>query len=272
MTMAWRLFNRAVFSGEGAVTGSESTATAATATETKVAPPALTTTTMTDAAVAETKATESKAALPDAKAIGDARAWLMANTKDGESDAGKALLAGKTDEEALALAKAGQDAAAKAAADAPIVYTDFKLPDGVEVDAPTLDAAKALFAESKLPQEQAQKFVDFYQDKVTAAMQAPVKAWLDLNEQWTKDFKADKEIGGDRIKDTVAATAKAMRKFGTPALHDALIMTGAGNHPEVIRFFARVGAASGEDSHVPSNPTTAAKSTAEVMFPTMVKE
>lgn len=248
MTMAWRLFNRAVYSGEGggsagtgaAATGTDSTATTAAATDTKAAAPVLTTTALTDGAADSAKATDTKATATDSKAdVGDKGA---ADTKD------------------------------KAAADAPIVYTDFTLPEGVEVDAPTLDAAKALFAESKLPQEQAQKYVDFYQSKVTEAMQAPVKAWLDLNEKWTKDLKADKEIGGDRLTKTIAAGHKAMREFGSPALLEALIVTGAGNHPEVIRFFAAVGARTGEDTTVASNPTTEVMRTADVMFPTMKKE
>jgi len=163
---------------------------------------------------------------------------------------------------------AAQDTAA-----APVSYTDFRLPQGIEVDPQTMNEARALLGELKLPQEQAQRLVDFYTGKIRQFGDAQSERWVKLNEKWVNDFKADQEIGGDRVNDTVSAATKAMNRFGTPGLREALIMTGAGNHPEIIRFVARVGKAISEDRYVVSGGASAggARSAAEVIYPTQGK-
>ncbi len=170
--------------------------------------------------------------------------------------------------DAVAAEAAGkaQDAASQ---DAPLTYSDFALPEGVEVDAETLSEARTLLGEMKLPQEQAQRLVDFYAGKIRQFGTAQSQNWVKLNEKWVSDFKADKEIGGDRMQDTVAAATRAMDRFGTPGLREALIMTGAGNHPEVIRFVARIGRATAEDRFVVAAGASAgtSRSAAEVLYP-----
>lgn len=158
---------------------------------------------------------------------------------------------------------------AKASQDAPVAYADFALPEGVEVDAETLNEARTLLGELRLPQEQAQRLVDFYAGKIRQFGNAQAENWVTLNEKWVSDFKADREIGGDRIQETVAAATRAMERFGTPGLREALIMTGAGNHPEVIRFVARVGRATAEDRFVIAAGASAgaSRSAAEVLYP-----
>jgi len=168
-----------------------------------------------------------------------------------------------------------QDAAAAEAPDAapsqdaPLTYSDFTLPEGVEVDAETLSEAQTLLGDMKLPQEQAQRLVDFYAGKIRQFGASQSENWVKLNEQWVSDFKADKEIGGERIQETVEAATRAMDRFGTPGLREALIMTGAGNHPEVIRFVARIGRATAEDRFVVAGgaSTGGARSAAEVLYP-----
>jgi hypothetical protein len=53
----------------------------------------------------------------------------------------------------------------------------------------------------------------------------------------------------------VADALKARERFSTPALRQLLNETGFGNHPEVIKFFAKVGKAMREDAfHPPGSP------------------
>lgn len=166
------------------------------------------------------------------------------------------------------------DAKTEPAQDAPLTYADFSFPEGVEVDAETLSEAQALLGELKLPQDQAQRLVDFYAGKIRQFGGAQAENWVKLNEKWVSDFKADREIGGDRIQDTVAAATRAMDRFGTPGLREALAMTGAGNHPEVIRFVARVGRATAEDRFVVAAGASAgsSRSAAEVLYPAQREE
>ncbi len=253
MTILWRLFNAAVFSGEGAAGGGA----AASADATGAAAADSGASAAGDAAATGVKTT----------VIGDASKADATDTKAGD-DTNKATTdkAGDPSKVDSKDGKAGD-------ADKPIEYTDFALPDGVEVDKDVLGVAKGLFAESKLPQEVAQKYVDLYTAQITKLVDGQMKAWVDLNAKWVADFKADKELGGDREPTTMANISKALRKFGSPGLSDALKATGAGNHPEVIRFFARIGAATGESTHVPAGQGAgAAQASIAALYPTMTKE
>ncbi|NJL06816.1 MAG: hypothetical protein HC900_00065 [Methylacidiphilales bacterium] len=124
---------------------------------------------------------------------------------------------------------------------------DLKMPDGVELDAELAAALGPEFKGLGLTRLQAQKLTDAYaavvQDR--AAKQAAV--WSAQNEKWIADAKADQEIGGPKWDGSVSVAKRALDKFGTPALRDFLLVSGGGNHPEVIRFMARVGNAISED-------------------------
>lgn len=145
----------------------------------------------------------------------------------------------------------------------------FNLPDGVQVDDATMEEARGLFAEAKLPQAAAQRFVDFYADKMRAVAEAPYKAWAETQEQWVREVNRDAEIGGARLKAALSAAGRAIDAFGSPRLREVLTFTGAGNHPEIVRFFARVGKAISEDGHIPGAAARVHRTAAEVMYPTM---
>ena len=137
--------------------------------------------------------------------------------------------------------------AAAAEPAAPIQYQDFTLPKGVEVDGDTLSAAKSVFAEQRLPQEQAQKLVDLYVARANAAAERNVAAWRDTQERWVGEVKADPDIGGPRFPASVAAASRAMEWARVPGLKEALDMTGAGNNPAIVKAFVRFGQALAED-------------------------
>ncbi len=154
----------------------------------------------------------------------------------------------------------------------PADYAAFVLPDGVAIDEATLGEARALFAGAKLSQDSAQRFVDFYAGKIRAVAEEPHRVWEETQQQWVREISRDQEIGGSRLKATIEAAGKAIDRFGTPGLREVLNFTGAGNHPEVVRFFARIGRAISEDQPVSAGPARMARSAAEMLFPTMQKE
>ena len=143
--------------------------------------------------------------------------------------------------------------AAAAEPAAPIQYQDFTLPKGVEVDGDTLSAAKTLFAEQRLPQEQAQKLVDLYVARANAAAERNVAAWRDTQEKWAGEVKADPDIGGPRFPASVAAASRAIEWARVPGLKEALDMTGAGNNPAIVKAFVRFGQALAEDRFAAGN-------------------
>lgn len=148
-------------------------------------------------------------------------------------------------------------------------YTDFELPEGVEVDASALDAAKPLFKELGLDQAGAQKLVEFYASKlgeVAGTISAQAEA---LTAEWQGQIKQD---WGAKYDANLSVAAKAVQ-LGGPELRDALNETGAGNHPAIIKFFHQIGSTISEDRMDGNTRTTpAAKDAREVigsLYPTM---
>lgn len=129
-------------------------------------------------------------------------------------------------------------------------YADFTLPTGIEIDPHSLTEAKQLFAADGLSQERAQSYVDLYANKLKEAVEAPYKLWAETQHDWQQAVKTDREIGGARLAGNLAIAAKAVDRFGGDALRQALNVSGAGNHPDVIRAFIRIGKAISEDALV----------------------
>jgi hypothetical protein len=152
-------------------------------------------------------------------------------------------------------------------AGAPEEYADFTLPEGFTADGPVLTDFKATAKEMGLTQDAAQKVVDLGAKLVEQTQQQMRDAWAQTTAKWVDTIKTDPEIGGAQMNERVAVAVKALDKFGTPELRAALNETGMGNHPEVVRFFHRVGLAISEDTLVTSNTKAAApKDAAEVLY------
>lgn len=146
---------------------------------------------------------------------------------------------------------------------------DLQMPDGIELDQPLLDALGPVMAELQLSNGHAQMLVDKYIEAQTASATQRQQEWAQTITKWGDDAKADPEMGGAKWDATVAAATSAVSRFGTPELQQYLEASGAGNHPEVIRLMAKVGAMIGEDvpavSDMPGKGATA--STQEVLYP-----
>jgi len=136
-------------------------------------------------------------------------------------------------------------------ADADKVPEDGKytltMPEGVEVDQELLDALGPDLKELNLTNGQAQKLADKFAKVQQDRVAKRTKEWGERVQKWADDAKADKDIGGDKWDGTVTAARRAIDNLGTPALKEYLEVTGGGNHPEVIRIFAKVGSMIRED-------------------------
>ena len=141
--------------------------------------------------------------------------------------------------------------AEKDSEDKPVEYTDFTMPEGMEMDKDALAEVTPLMQEGKLSQEQAQKFVDVASGMVKKAAENNAKAWNEIQGKWITDAKADPEIGGERYDESCRDGKLAIQKImgdSAPKLMEVLNVTGVGDHPEMIRFFSKVGAIVKSDS------------------------
>lgn len=151
---------------------------------------------------------------------------------------------------APAAAPAG-DAPKDAPAGAPEKYEDFKSAEGVALDPAVMGQFSEVAKELNLPQDKAQMVLDKMLPKMQARQGEQVKEFYsDIGgtpDGWVAAAQADKEFGGDKLKENLALAVKARDAFGSPELTKLLNKTGLGNHPEIIRAFYRAGKAIGED-------------------------
>ena len=100
------------------------------------------------------------------------------------------------------------------------------------------------------------------------AANAGLKAFVDLQTKWVGEVKADPEIGGDKLTASMALAARAIDRLGVPGLKEALDLTGAGNHPDVVKAFVRLGQMVSEDRFTPGKDAAppAPKSPANVIY------
>ena len=129
----------------------------------------------------------------------------------------------------------------------------FQFAEGLEVDPTSLDDLKTLAKDLKLPMDQAQKIADLGAKQAQRWAEAQEQAIQNATAQWIEQVKADKEIGGEA---NLAVAKTALSQFGTPELTALLNESRLGNHPEVIRFFYKVGKAIGDDAVIPGSRTT----------------
>lgn len=139
---------------------------------------------------------------------------------------------------------------------APVVPEAYELtaPEGMAIDTDLLEEATPIFKELGLSNEQANTILPVAKSLMEKTQQATVQSMIDAGNQqrkaWLDAAKADEQIGGNKWDASIDSAGRALDALGHPEGSDfrtALNETGFGNHPEMIRIFARIGEMVGED-------------------------
>ncbi len=142
----------------------------------------------------------------------------------------------------------------------PIEYTDFSAPEGVELDTEVLGELTELGKTHGWTQEQAQAIVDLGAKMQTKFQESFAESVVAARAEWREQTTTDAEFGGKNLQPNLAIARQARETFGTPALKELLDQSGLGDHPEVVRFFYKVGKATSEHDFVvsgkPSQPAS----------------
>jgi hypothetical protein len=181
-----------------------------------------------------------------------------------------------TPEQTAAAEKAAADKKAvdeKAAADLkaaefkPITVADIKLPEGVQADKPMVEGFVALVNEHKISPALQAALIDLQSKSIQALSAKDSENWNATQGQWEKDIKADKDFGGQNYDATIADVGKFMAAFGNDEVRAAFDLTGAGNHPAIIKMLATAAKMIKEGSPVlPGAPGTAQKTQADILY------
>lgn len=150
-------------------------------------------------------------------------------------------------------------------------------PEGLTIDARALELATPVFRELGLSNDQAQALVPVAAEWAKGiraqgdeALMAQVAA---QRREWFEAARADAEIGGHQWSGSLGLAAKGLDRLGFgkgSPFRTLLDDSGLGNHPEMIRAWARVGRLVSEDGFErPGTPSAARKSDAELFYPTM---
>ncbi len=127
-------------------------------------------------------------------------------------------------------------------------YSDFDLPQGVEISAEYKGKMEPVFKSLGLSQAQAQQVISAQVAHVQESEGKRADQMTKLHTDWLNDARADKDIGGDKFDVNLKSANAAVNQLGTAELKTMLKSTGIGNHPEVIRIFAKIGGLLAEDN------------------------
>lgn len=211
--------------------------------------------------------TETTQATPETTNDGGAAPAATAGAPVVEAQAPATATATTTSTEATQTTEAAKPVTEEPAKveGAPEAYA-FKAPEGKEFNSDVLSNFEQAARELNLSQDAAQTILD----KVAPAIEAAQQKALDATKaQWETDTRNDPELGGAKLDANLATAKKALEAFGSPELKNLLNDSGLGNHPEVIRMFAKAGKAISEDTFVAGRQSPAASAQpASVLYPT----
>ncbi|MHB0838784.1 peptidase [Klebsiella grimontii] len=137
----------------------------------------------------------------------------------------------------------------EAKAEIPEKY-EFTAPEGTELDSKAVELFEPVARELGLSNDQAQKLAGLWPQLQEQMQQRQAESWGQQVEKWAADTKDDKEIGGEKLTVSVGHAQKALDTFASKEFREFLDSTGLGNHPEMVRAFAKVGKLMSEDSFV----------------------
>lgn len=139
------------------------------------------------------------------------------------------------------------------------VYKFFN-EDGTEVSAEDAEGFQSAFKEAHLTSRQAKLMKGAY-DKAIADLN---DRFVSSSNQWLKEVKADKELGGENLTATKMNIGNALEVCGTPELRQFLKDTRLGNNPEMVRFLNNVGKLVSQDKFVNGNGASRIESAYEM--------
>lgn len=124
----------------------------------------------------------------------------------------------------------------------PPEYAEFKIPEGVPVDAALLTEFKPLAKALGLTQDKAQSAVDWFAKTMTPHIEQQMAARVEQNiAEWAELTRADPELGGVKYDQNVDLSRKGLAAFASDQLKALFDSSGLGNHPEMVRHFVGLG-------------------------------
>jgi len=158
------------------------------------------------------------------------------------------------------------------AADEPLTLESLVAPEGITLDPEQLTPFLEIMNSPDLSRaELAQKLVDYQVSAQVAAGEAAEAAatstWDDAQKEWQTAAAALPVIGGAALPQTLATIKKGLTAAGADAsTFEALSLTGAGNHPAMIKILHSLTKSYAETPPVAGSPPQGKLSQADRMY------
>ncbi len=149
-------------------------------------------------------------------------------------------------------------------------YVLDPLPEGMTRDDPMLTKFLEGAARGRMDGESVKAIVAEMAPMIREQMDAPARLWVEMNAAWKNEIMSDAEIGGEKFAThTLPTIQSALEQFGDPKIFEALHVTGAGNHPAIVRTLYKLASQVTEAKTVPVTNTTpvAVPSRAAALYP-----
>lgn len=145
---------------------------------------------------------------------------------------------------------------------------ELKLSDGSRMSQTQVDEIATYAKARGLSQEQAQELLTREETAVNSWASAQEQQFEQTKQKWVDELKTDKQYGGDKFNRTVELAKRAFSRFAPESFKELLNSTGLGNHPDLVKTFANIGAIMAEDSLVTggTRAPTQKKSVEELLY------
>jgi hypothetical protein len=154
----------------------------------------------------------------------------------------------------------------KAPASVPEKY-ELKLPENALLDQKALEKIADIAKQQGFSNEQAQKVLEEQNAAVSEYVKAQVDAFRERQQSWKQTIETDKEMGGSNFKQTAEFARRVVDRYGSQELKATLNESGLGDHPELVRFVARIGKEMSDHQFFNAGTAPAEKkSPAEVLY------
>ncbi len=130
---------------------------------------------------------------------------------------------------------------------------DLKIPEGLQLPKDSVEKIASYAREQGFSKDKAQELLNLEADMVKEMIAAQQESYSKTREEWVNQVKNDQEIGGNNFKQSIDHAQRALKQFASDEFIKTLNETGYGDHPEVVRVFARIGKMIGNDTIVQSN-------------------
>jgi hypothetical protein len=144
---------------------------------------------------------------------------------------------------------------------------NLKLPEGSLLEPSHLERIAAEAKQRGLSEHDAQKLLERDHQAYAGFVESQQKALATQVTAWSEAAQKDTEIGGEAFAQNAELAKRVVSRFATEQFRKDLEVTGFGNHPELVRVFARIGKAMSDDQLVlPGSQGNTAKKSIEDVF------